>query len=202
MTESSNPSKNTFSPQAKKQIEDILLGAGCFKAEVENILRPYQKIPDSTTNYPQILEHLFLRFHVVAKQLQKRQRQKRPFDIKDEYDVQDLLHALLKINFKDIRPEEYCPSYAGTSSRIDFFLKNEYVAIEAKIASKNHNAKSISKELILDKEYYKKKNDVRTLYCLVYDPQEVIANPLGFETDLNEISTNFENKVFIIPRRY
>jgi REase_DpnII-MboI len=33
-------------------------------------------------------------------------------DIKDEYDVQDLLHAILRAFFDDVRPEEFVPSYA------------------------------------------------------------------------------------------
>ena len=37
-------------------------------------------------------------------------------DVRDEYDVQDLLHALLKMFFKDVRSEEWTPSYAGASS--------------------------------------------------------------------------------------
>lgn len=199
MTKSSNPSKNTSLPQVEKQIENIFVEAGRFKDEVESILKPYQKT--AVPNYSQIIELLFNRFHSVAKQLQKRQRQRQPFEITDEYDVQDLLHALLKINFNDIRPEEYCPSYAGTCSRIDFFLRNEELAIEAKMASKSHNSKAISRELILDKEYYSKKHGVKTLYCLVYDPDEVIPNQEGFEYDLCEKSPNFEVKVFVLPKR-
>lgn len=38
----------------------------------------------------------------------------------NEYDVQDLLHSLLRPWVKDIRAEEYTPSYAGSSTRIDF----------------------------------------------------------------------------------
>ena len=38
----------------------------------------------------------------------------------NEYDVQDLLHALLRPWVQDVRPEEYTPSYAGKSTRMDF----------------------------------------------------------------------------------
>lgn len=48
--------------------------------------------------------------------------------IEDEYDVQDLLHALLLLYFDDVRAEDY----AGKSSRMDFLLKNERVVIEVK----------------------------------------------------------------------
>jgi REase_DpnII-MboI len=40
-------------------------------------------------------------------------RDRAPFEIKDEYDVQDFLHAILKLHFDDVRPEEHrghlCP---------------------------------------------------------------------------------------------
>jgi hypothetical protein len=201
MTKSLNPSRDIFSPQVQKQIKDLLEKVGDFKAEVDHLLKPYRPLPQRPSEPTQILEQLFLRFHVVAKQLQKRQRKKDPFYIRDEYDVQDLLHALLRISFSNIKPEEYCPSYAETSSKIDFLLKQEKIAVEAKMANKDHGSKKISKELILDKEYYSKNKDVRILYCLVYDPEEVILNPCGFETDLYEKGENFEAKVFVIPRR-
>jgi hypothetical protein len=63
------------------------------------------------------------RFHAIARQLAQRRVNKPPFEIKDEYDVQDLLHALLRLHFDDIRPEEWTPSYGGGSSRMDFLLK-------------------------------------------------------------------------------
>lgn len=170
-----------------------------FKAEADSILSKY-KPPRIREDANQLIQILFLKFHSVVRQLQKRQRNREPFIVKDEYDVQDLLHGLLRIYFEDVRPEEYCPSYAGTSPRIDFFLKREQIAIEAKMASKDHRKRKIREELILDKEYYSKKEECKILYCLVYDPDEWITNPRGFETDLNEKSYKFEAKVFIVPK--
>jgi len=199
MTKSSNLSKNTFSLLVQNQIKEILLQVGDFKSEVDAILQPYQTY--TLVKEPkQILEQLFIRFHSVVKQLQERQRGREPFVLKDEYDVQDLLHGLLRIYFEDVRPEEYCPSYAGTSARIDFFLKSEQISIEAKMGSKTHRRKKIVEEIIIDKEYYRKKESCRVLYCLVYDPDEVIKNPRGFENDLYEKRGDFEARVFVVPR--
>ncbi|WP_445923668.1 PD-(D/E)XK nuclease domain-containing protein, partial [Klebsiella pneumoniae] len=72
------------------------------------------------------------RFHLVANQLKTRHSNRESLVISDEYDVQDLLHALLHIYFDDIRPEEWTPNYAGGSSRVDFLLKNEVIIIEVK----------------------------------------------------------------------
>ena len=200
MTKSLSPSKNTYSPQTQKQIENILVAAGQFKNDVEGILRPYQKAPFTISSTATTIDLLFSRFHAVAKQLQKRQRQ-RQFEVIDEYDVQDVLHSLLKIYFADIRAEEYCPSYAGTCARLDFFLRVEGLAIEAKMAGRKHNAQKIREELILDKAYYSKRHDIKTLYCLVYDPNEIIPIAPGFEYDLGEKTARYEVKVYIVPKR-
>lgn len=65
------------------------------------------------------------RFHLVAQKIRQRYNDRETLHIKDEYDVQDLLHSLLKIYFDDIRPEEWNPSYAGSSTRSDFLLKDQ-----------------------------------------------------------------------------
>jgi hypothetical protein len=69
------------------------------------------------------------------------------------------------------------------------------------MARSGHGNSKISNELIIDKEYYQKKREVKLLYCMVYDPQEIIVNPDGFEDDLSEDNPNFEVKVFVIPKR-
>jgi hypothetical protein len=201
MIKSSNHSKETFSAQTQKQIENVLSRVGSFKTEVAEILEPFAP-PPAKGDVREKIETLFLRFHAVAIQLQKRQRGKAPFQIEDEYDVQDLLHGLLKLFFDDIEPEEYCSSYCGTSPRIDFYLRNEKIFIEAKIANKNHRRKKIAEELILDKEYYSKKEGLKGIFCLVYDPYGIIENQYGFEKDLSEKNSHPEVRVFVIPRVY
>src|SRR5574341_807535 len=79
-----------------------------------------------------MLERICSRFHLVARQLQSRHGHRDTLDVEDEYDVQDLLHALLTLEYDDIRPEEWTPSYAGGSSRMDFLFKLEQIVVEAK----------------------------------------------------------------------
>lgn len=78
------------------------------------------------------LNAIFSHFYKVARQLRCRYENRETLKIEDEYDVQDLLHALLLLYFDDVRAEEWTPSYAGKSSRMDFLLKNERVVIEVK----------------------------------------------------------------------
>lgn len=71
----------------------------------------------------QELNLLFERFFKVARQLRNRHDNRDTINISDEYDVQDLLHALLLIFFDDVRPEEWTPTYAGGALRMDFLLR-------------------------------------------------------------------------------
>ena len=135
-----------------------------------------------------IVRKICTRFHIVDKQLgDYRHENRNTITITDEYDVQDLLHALLKIFFDDIRPEEYTPSYAGKSSRIDFLIKSEKIAIEIKKTREGLKGKQIADQLIIDIDRYKAAHpDCETLFCFVYDPEGLIQNPIGFEKDINE----------------
>jgi hypothetical protein len=58
------------------------------------------------------------RLHLVICQLRERRENRPTLDVVDEYDVQDLFHALLRIDFDDVRDEEWAPSYAGCHPQI------------------------------------------------------------------------------------
>lgn len=148
------------------------------------------------------IEHLCKKFHVVARQLRDRYENRETLDISDEYDVQDLLYALLKIDFTDVRKEEWTPSYAGSSSRMDFLLKIEKIVIETKKTRKGLGVKELGDQLIIDIERYQKHPDCETLVCFVYDPEGKIGNPEGIEKDLSRSQDGFIVKVFIMPKGY
>jgi hypothetical protein len=136
------------------------------------------------------LERVLGRFHQVAKQLQKRRAERYTLWITDEYDVQDLLHALLKIDFNDIRAEEWTPSYAGKSARMDFLLKREKIVVEAKKTRDGLTEKELGDELLVDIARYKAHPDCQTLICFIYDPEERIGNAEGLKYDLEQASTD------------
>jgi len=144
------------------------------------------------------LTKIFSKFHLVANRLLRRRKDKgvprETLKINDEYDVQDLLHALLLVEFDDIRKEEVTPSYAGRSSRTDFLLKKEKIFIEVKKTRSSLRDKKIGEQLILDKDYYKEHKDCEHLVCFVYDPEGFIENPFGL---VNDLSRDKEMKVTI-----
>jgi hypothetical protein len=152
-------------------------------------------------SYP-LIEKLCLRFHLIAKQLKQRHDNRPTIDVTDEYDVQDLFHGILHIFIDDIRPEEWTPSYAGKSSRMDFLLKDQRMVIETKMARKGLGAKEIGAQLIEDIARYRRHPDCNTLICFVYDPEGFIANPAGLAKDLSTEENGFSVKVIITPKGY
>jgi hypothetical protein len=115
------------------------------------------------------------------------------------YDVQDLLHALLKIDFDDVRPEEWTPSYAGKSSRTDFLLKNEKIVVETKKTRNVSSAKSIGDELIIDIARYREHPDCAMLVSFIY-PDGYVQNPEGLKSDLEKGSDSLTVRVIIAPK--
>lgn len=176
----------------------VSAGIGILKAAKEDIMAgDLDRVPEQSPLL--ILEQIFSRFHLVARQLRSRYGGRPTLDVQDEYDVQDLIHALLCLHFTDVRPEEYTPSYAGKASRMDFLLKRESIAIEIKMTRSGLGPKELSTQLIEDIERYKVHPDCQALLCFVYDPAGLIPNPRGIEADLNRDTDPFPVRVFIRP---
>jgi len=134
-----------------------------------------------------------------VKQLGARHDKRPPFLVKDEYDVQDLLHGLLRLHFDDVRPEEAKPSYAGSSSRMDFLLKSEKVVVEAKMTRKTLGQKEVVTQLTEDAARYRTHPDCQTLVCFVFDPGGFCKNPVALENDVSTDANGFKVKVIVAP---
>lgn len=147
-----------------------------------------------------LLADIFNNFQRFVNQLKRNRHNKRENFVNDEYDVQDLLHAVLKLHFDDVRPEVWTPQYAGSSNRMDFFINDSQTAIEVKYSKNNHIEKQIGDELLIDLTKYSEYPNCKSLYCFIYDPGYCISNPKGLENDLNNKSTDsFKVKVFVRP---
>jgi hypothetical protein len=139
------------------------------------------------------------RFQLFVDRLQQRQRGRPAFEIKNEYDVQDLLHGILKLHFDDVRPEEWTPSYAGNSSRVDFYLKRERTIVEAKMTRKGLDQKEVANQLIIDTARYGADEKVDKLVCFVYDPERRCTNPTALESDLTQTRGRLRVAVVVCP---
>lgn len=166
------------------------------------ILKAFLEINPKTSSidYVETLEGIFERFHICARQLKRRHDGRPTLDIKDEYDVQDLLNVLLRLHFDDVRPEEWTPSYASCCNRMDFLLNDKEIAIEVEMTRSGLKDKELGEQLIIDIAKYKEHPKCKTLYCYVFDPKGNIRNPRGLEKDLSNIQDGMSVKVYVRQR--
>lgn len=129
------------------------------------------------------------RFLLVRRALARRHGHRPTITVDDEYDAQDLLRALLLQFFDDVRDEEWTPSYAGSSSRIDLLLPQTRLAVELKMLRTSLTAAKLGEELLIDRERYQAHPGVGHLICLVFDYDGQLPNPRGLEQDLDRAGT-------------
>lgn len=113
--------------------------------------------------------------------------------------MQDLVRAILALDFDDIRPEEWTPSYAGGASRVDFLLKAEKTVVETKRTRAGLTDRELGDELTVDIARYRAHPDCENLVCLIYDPDHLIRNPIGLKRDLELLGNPPNVKVIISP---
>ena len=164
---------------------------------------PITAHPAVPKDVEQLLEYLVKGLPRSMFPLKQRRKNRASIEFSDEYDVQDLLHALLRPWIRDIRPEEYTPSYAGTSARMDFLLPEYGIVLEVKFVRDHGHGKKVGQELILDISHYQAHPKCVQLWIVVYDPSGFIQNPEGLRADLGGTrNTNGKELVvrtFILP---
>ncbi len=127
----------------------------------------------------------------------KRRKGATALTFRSEYDLQDLLHALLRPWVADIRPEEFTPSYAGSSTRMDFLLPAHSLVIELKFVRDHAHAHQIGKELTIDIAHYRAHPACDFLWCVVYDPDRLIPNVGGLVQDLGGVVKSPQGSVTV-----
>ncbi len=162
---------------------------------IQEKLLDVEKVPYRTP-----LMKIFNKFHIVAKHLEERYNNRKTIKINDEYDTQDLLNALLKLEFDIVKKEEYNPSFANKNSRIDFFLRLENVGIEVKKVRDKAHVKSLDKEIIEDKAKYSNNKEINELYFFIYDPNLDLIKREEFIADLEKDKPNQFKLVKIIVK--
>ncbi len=156
-----------------------------------------RQAPTKPTKVEELLETTVRGLRRAMHPLTHRRKGVQPLSFGNEYDVQDLLHALLRPWIGDIRPEEFTPSYAGASTRMDFLLPAHELVVETKIVRDRSHAKRIGDELIIDIEHYRRHPNCATLWCVVYDPDQLITNMQGMKDDLDGIRKSKDGEVTV-----
>lgn len=191
----------------------VLLSAlsASIKCRIESRLRETLTVSANSEDAINLVVKLCRRFPLFARQLQERRRDvkgEKPTErllrptiqMADEYDVQDALHAILRLFFDDVRPEIWTPDYAANQKRVDFLLPEIEMAIEVKHTRERLTQQEIADQLIIDERYYRRHGSCRRLICFVYDPQYRCKNPVALETDLTSHEENFQVLVIVGPQ--
>lgn len=132
-----------------------------------------------------LVERVARGFPGLADALRHRYKDRPAVEVRDEYDVQDLLGGVLAMLFEDVRREDPSPIHAGGSSRIDFFLKRQEILVEVKMTRPGLRDREVANQLIEDIERYRSHPDWSAFVGFVYDPGRNIRNPRGLEEDLS-----------------
>jgi len=174
-----------------------------LRTAVEDVLESAHaarwQLTRSERDAAELVVHLCRRFPRYVRQLSERHGGRVALVVNDEYDVQDHLHALLRLHFDDVREEEWTPSYGATRTRMDFLLKRERTVVETKMTRPGLDQRKVVDELIVDKEHYRQHPDCQTLVCFVYDPEQRLTNPDALERDLADVEGRLLTRVVVAP---
>jgi hypothetical protein len=116
----------------------------------------------------------------------------------NEGDLQLLVHALLKLLYRDVRPEDSVSKRAGAASRVDFLIKDAGVIVETKMTRPSLTDKRVGEELLVDWGRYERHPDCRGIFGLVYDPGCYLGNPAGLEDDLSNSKADIPKHVIVV----
>lgn len=195
--------------EERARVEAVLQDNGLRYYRFGRVL-PQGHIPSDNMDYPiiyqqpvmpetveNLLERLVKGLQRAMHPLTHRRKGSQSLSFTNEYDVQDLLHSLLRPWVQDIRPEEFTPSYAGSSTRMDFLLPAHKLVMETKIVRDRTHAKKIGDELIIDIEHYRRHVDCKNLWCVIYDPNQFITNSEGLKSDLEGERASKDGEVVV-----
>ncbi len=147
-----------------------------------------------------LIRKVCLRFHAVARQLRLRKDYRPTLEVDDDYDLQDLLCALLKVEFDEVATDEWTPSYTAGAPRTMLLVNKDQIAVVAKKTKAGLTAKELADQVTADSAYYRAQRRCSTLFCFVYDPEGRTGSPKRLETTLTSVSEHFRVEVLVAPK--
>ncbi|WP_288461536.1 hypothetical protein [uncultured Chryseobacterium sp.] len=132
--------------------------------------------------------------NAIQKIIKNRRKDHPNFEIKDEYDVQDILYVILKSVFPNLRDEDAIAKVGAKTTKIDLIIREEKILVEVKmIKDKDSNETNSIEQLKVDFESYHECKWLRKLFCFVYDPYKKTRDISNFN-DLNHDRVKGEHK--------
>lgn len=175
-------------PPAQLRLEEEILNQFFALDAIEE--RPGHLPPDV------LIERMLASFHRFVRALGTPTHGSTGIEIRNEYDVQHLLHALLRLHFENVKREEQAPSIAGRSSRPDFMLPELGLAIEVKMGMADG---VLADQLINDIARYRAHPDCEKILFFVYDPNAQVQNPVLLYRDLCKIAGAMPISMVVSP---
>ncbi len=161
---------------------------------------PVAQSSQAGSDTAELVKMLCCRFHAVARQLRLRGEYRATLNVEDEIDVQDLLHALLRVHFDNVDTDEWTPNYSSGAPRTTLLLDDGRFAVIVKKTRPGLNVKDLSDQLQIDIERYRSHGRCSTLLCFMYDPEGRIGNPRGLEASLMSVSKSFVVDLLVAPK--
>jgi hypothetical protein len=146
------------------------------------------------------IRKLCLRFHAVTRQLRLRKDYRATLEVEDDYDLQDLLCALLKMEFDEVGVDEWTPPYTGGAPRTTFLMHREQIALVVKKTRSGLTTQELTDQVAADSARYANREKCVTLFCFIYDPEGRIGSPKQLETDLTSVSDRYMIEVLVAPK--
>lgn len=130
----------------------------------------------------ELIKDVFGNFQDAIKHLTEiRRKDRKKFEINDEYDVQDITYLILRSVFFNLQFENPHFKTGGTHSRVDLMLEKEGIDIELKMIKKTDNdEKRFIEQIKIDINDYATWGGLKDLIVFVYDPFNKTTNKNNF----------------------
>lgn len=119
-------------------------------------------------------------------------------EITDEYDLQDLVRAFLRMRYGRVISEDNVPSTAGKGGRVDFAIRGIKVFIELKVYKSETDWKS---KMLADIESkivrYASSHECNMMFVFIYDPEHKCREAAEIETQLTMKRTYGEKSIML-----
>jgi hypothetical protein len=176
---------------------DGFIGADNFSDQIKNLqklkslalsargkIEGGEVIPKNILPNMNLIVSILNSFPDMVSKFKNRRAQKNPFTVDDEYDVQDIVYAMLKGAFPTLQAENPNKKVGATFSVSDFTIDDLGLFIETKFIGERKQVKSTQEECKQDMVSYSKQLNCQKIIFLIYDPDKYIDNEYAFKNGL------------------
>lgn len=148
----------------------------------EQLLEKFTSFEYKGLSSVELIKGVFENFQDSIKHITMHRRKNHElFEVKDEYDVQDLSYVMLRGVFPNLQFENPHFKSGGTNSIVDLMIEQEGIDIELKmIKEKDKDEKEFIRQLKVDFNDYATWTGLKDLIVFVYDPYNKTTNKNNF----------------------